>query len=101
MGSEFLQKAANDHYDAWDEWALSIVTLPNEPADQIAAQSRIVRKYARMRVTTAAILRSAGYEVVRDGSSHGLVLLPSEPDEPMWAHLRSLMTDTENPHYEG
>jgi hypothetical protein len=105
MASEFLFKAARKHHrENPGVWAISVASVPGLSAEDIAKRSPFI-KGKRMRVTIADALRTEGYEVEPDGPPHALIHLPRAPqgeDDPMWEHLRSILSDIRpNPNYEG
>jgi hypothetical protein len=105
MASKYLFIAAKKHQRLHPGvWAISVASVPGLSAEEIAKRSPFI-KAKQMRTTTADALRKEGYEVEPDGSPHALIHLPRAPqgeDDPMWDHLRSILSDIRpNPNYEG
>jgi hypothetical protein len=104
MASKFLFIAAKNHHRLHGVWAISVASVPGLSAEEIARRSPFIRG-RQMRTGTAEALRKEGYEVEPDSSPHALVHLPRAPqgeDDPMWDHLRSILSDIrQNPNYGG
>jgi hypothetical protein len=89
MESKQLRLNAEAHHieklaeDGSDEWALSVFSVPELEADEIAMGAPFPNK--QMRITTVGVLRAAGYDVT-----------PSPWEHPLHADLRFISEPTED-----
>jgi hypothetical protein len=98
-----LHKTALAHRDGHADFAISCRSLPQMSADDLARVDPPLVRYPRLRETTVGVLRSAGYDVVRDEPppAHALIMLPPLPaDEDYLVISASFSEPRENPLYE-
>ena len=89
MTSDNLTQNAMDVHAEIGQWAICVGSYPGLTPDEIALEWPY--RGRSMRVSTVGNVRVAGFNVVPDselGRVHALVLLPSEPSEPLWERLR-------------
>ncbi len=96
MASEKLRVNVETHYHdpaTRGEWAMSVAAIAG--LDHIEIVRRVWAIKQRVyRMALAGDLMNAGYPVIADGPKHALVMLPPEPDEPVWSDLRRVFADT-------
>ena len=85
-----LETNAQTHYDEFGEYALSVYSLPDRSADEIALLASL--PHAKIRVSTVGRLREAGYPVVPSPGppGHADLELPHPPTEGDWRVLDAL-----------
>jgi hypothetical protein len=96
-GLENLQEKAEtefqrlvDEEDPEPVYGLSVCSLPNMTAEQIAEVVGTENlPHPRMQTSTVATLEALGYEVVpSEWHGHATLVLPGPPDEPDWQNLQ-------------
>jgi hypothetical protein len=79
-------------------WSLSVWSYPDMTADEIVREAKQVMPetlpQGKIRVSTVGKLRSAGFELVAmPERGHYSLVVPPEPGEPIWDHLRELFDE--------
>jgi hypothetical protein len=76
-----LRKSALAQHDETSDFGLSVVSLPGKSADELARLAGL--RHPKIRETTVATIRRAGYEVVPDEppEGHALIMLPRLPTD--------------------
>lgn len=92
-----LALGAQSHFDAEGIYALSVFSVPEMTADEIA--QGVPLRHSMIRVSTAGRLRAAGYEVVSSPGplGHADLLLPNPPTNDDWRALDAAF-DPSRPH---
>lgn len=82
-----LATGAQTHFDAERIYALSVFSVPEMSADEIARA--VPLRHSMIRESTAGRLRAAGYEVVSSPGppGHADLLLPNPPTDNDWRAL--------------
>lgn len=94
--------SVENHYDNYDEYALSVFCLPGCDSGEEVARDCCEFHGEVFREATVGQIRAAGYEVVRNEPplGHALIkgLTPSRDD---WQRLRGVLGDIKtNPYYD-
>jgi hypothetical protein len=79
-------------------WALSVWSYPGMEGEEVAEEARRVDPEAlpqgKIRVSTAERIRSAGFELVATNQrGHYSLVVPPEPEEPIWDDLREIFDE--------
>jgi hypothetical protein len=89
-----LHKSALDHHDKRGDFAISVASLPDMSADDLAVVAQI--PHPKIRETTVGVIRHAGYNVVRDEppEGHALITLPRLPADTDFVTIADLLGPT-------
>lgn len=80
MANDTMRANVEDTFSDEHAWELSVYSLPGESVESIARQARLPN--GRIRVSTVARIRAAGYDVLdRRSDGHCRVPLPARPTD--------------------
>lgn len=94
MTVENLRTNVEDHFDEHGEYAVSVFSVPDMDAHEIALLAG--RPNRQMRVSTCARIRSLGYEIVRsedEAPGHADIKLPQEPTDEVLQAIADAFDD--------
>ena len=90
---DVLHKTALAHHDKRGDFAISVASLPDRSADELARLGAL--RHPRIRETTVGRIREVGYDVVPDEppEGHALIMLARHPADDDYETISNAFDD--------